>query len=279
MKRIGFVISIIVLVGVVYAIYSPSATPEDIVVSNRVQEIISEKQNEREEENNTEQKSEIEVNEAQEVQEQEEDNNSEISKLVSIPTRMQLDVPFIVQAPNANWDLPYAEACEEASLLMVHHFYENQGPFSQDEMKSAIDDIIYWGDETFGAFDTSAETTTRYFTERLGYNADDISVLYDFTIQDMKALLAEGIPLIVPAAGRELGNKFFQNPGPLYHMLVITGYTEDQFIANDPGTRRGEGYKYNQEVLYNAIHDLTPNLEEIGTGRKAMIIVHPGIET
>src|SRR5512133_656297 len=41
----------------------------------------------------------------------------------SIPREKHLLVPFMVQAPNANWDMPYQEACEEASLLMVAGYY------------------------------------------------------------------------------------------------------------------------------------------------------------
>jgi hypothetical protein len=190
-----------------------------------------------------------------------------------VPAEVYIDVPFIVQAPHANWDMPYAEACEEASVMMVHAYVSELSVQTQDEMKSQIDSIIYWGDETFGAFDTSAAVTTRYFTEKLGYNTDQVHLVYDMTIADIKAVLAQGYPIIVPAAGRELGNKFFQNPGPLYHMLVIVGYDGDEFITNDPGTRRGEDYRYQQEVLYNAIHDLTQDLEQIHTGRKAMIVV------
>jgi len=192
-----------------------------------------------------------------------------------IPPEVLLDVPFIVQAPHADWELPYSEACEEASILMVHNFLVNEEVASQEMMKEQIDSIIFWGDEAFGSFDTTAQTSSRYFTEKLGYDPESIHVIYDMTISDLKAVLAQGYPVIVPAAGRELGNKFFQTPGPLYHMLVIVGYDGNEFITNDPGTRNGEGYRYNEQVLYNAIHDLTTDLEAITAGRKAMIVVKP----
>ncbi len=268
MKRFFITILLLFLFGAGFLFFKPrSESVQQVVVSKSVQTIL--KQDDLNDE--------VEINEPiTEIVEK--DTDTEVVKPEpeqphSVQAQVQLELPFIVQAPNGNWDLPYSEACEEASLLMVHHYYQGDTAFSQDQMKSAIDNIIYWGDDTFGSFDTNAETSTRYLTEKLGYNPQQVSVVYDFTIDDIKALLSEEIPVIVPAAGRELGNKFFQNPGPLYHMLVITGYTDNQFITNDPGTRRGEGYKYDQEVLYNAIHDLTPDLEQISTGRKAMIII------
>src|SRR3989338_6107342 len=39
-----------------------------------------------------------------------------------LPAEINLKIPFTSQAPRANWNLPYGEACEEASALMVHYF-------------------------------------------------------------------------------------------------------------------------------------------------------------
>jgi hypothetical protein len=89
----------------------------------------------------------------------------------------------------------------------------------------------------------------------------------------MKKYLAKRKPIIVPAAGRMLGNPYFTAPGPLYHNLVLTGYDGDTIITNDPGTKRGKDYKYDIGTLYGAIHDFTGNKDDIEKGRKAMIIL------
>ena len=92
--------------------------------------------------------------------------------------------------------------------------------------------------------------------------------------------------MIVPAAGRLLGNKYFQQPGPVYHMLVVKGFTSDgKIITNDVGTRRGQNYVYDEDVFLNAIHEVPAGgdawppgvdpAEYIQTGRRAMITVHP----
>ena len=59
----------------------------------------------------------------------------------------------------------------------------------------------------------------------------------------------------------------------LYHNLFLVGYDGDKIIANDPGTKRGESYKYEIDILYNAIHDFTGYLEDMEKGRKAMIVL------
>jgi hypothetical protein len=70
-----------------------------------------------------------------------------------------------------------------------------------------------------------------------------------------------------------LGNPYFSGDGPPYHMLVLTGYKRGKFITNDPGTRRGEGYMYKEDVIMNAIHDWAGSKETIRDGEKAMMVV------
>ena len=56
-------------------------------------------------------------------------------------------------------------------------------------------------------------------------------------------------------------------------MLVIIGYDHNDFITNDPGTRRGQEYRYNQDVLLNAIHNWTGIKEETYLGKKVMMVL------
>lgn len=201
----------------------------------------------------------------------------EPSSSISIPAKYLIEgVPFVSQAPTRNWDMPFQEACEEASVLMVNRFYTKKPLPSVEEQDQIIVDMTEWGVEAMdGHVDTDAKTSARYFTEYLEYDPARVSVVYDMTINDIKAVLASGRPVIVPAAGRELGNENFVEPGPLYHMLVIVGYDQDEFITNDPGTRKGEGFRYKQQTLFAAIHDLPDAKERILEGRKAMIVVSP----
>ena len=61
-------------------------------------------------------------------------------------------------------------------------------------------------------------------------------------------------------------------------MLVIIGYDPDkkEFITNDPGTKNGGSYRYNEEVLYNAIWDYpTSEIDTVVPEKKekAMLVI------
>jgi len=188
----------------------------------------------------------------------------------ALPTSINLAVPFTPQAPHANWDLPYQEACEEASLLMVVRYKKDELIASAEDADQEILKLVEFQNTFLGDYkDTTAEETAEI--ARTYYGFDDTEVLYDPTIEDIKRELAEGNPVIVPAAGRQLPNPHFHSPGPLYHMLVIRGYTQDLFITNDPGTKRGEEFTYEYRDLLNAMHDW--NGGDVEGGRKVMIVV------
>lgn len=187
---------------------------------------------------------------------------------IKLPDYFNLDIPFVCQAPLGNWSPPFDNACEEAAILLVHYYLESK---SIDPMQAAqdIEDIVEFEKSTYGFYkDTSAEQTAQLIRDYYGYKAN---VYYDISLQDIKKQLVKGNPVIVPTAGRMLGNPYFTRPGPVLHMLVIKGYTPFEFIVNDVGTSRGADYTYSYSVLENAIHDWEDH--NVETGRKAMIVV------
>jgi hypothetical protein len=183
-----------------------------------------------------------------------------------------IKVPFLSQAPLGVWDERHEEACEEASLIMLKSFLKNE-KLDKTMGEAEIQKIIDFQIEKYGDYtDTSAEETVKLAKDF--YGLENLKVVYDFQKDDIKKYLSKGNPIIIPAAGRDLKNPYFTSPGPLYHNLVLTGFTkDDMIITNDPGTKRGEGYLYKLDVLYEAIHDFTGKKEDIGNGKKAMIIV------
>lgn len=170
-----------------------------------------------------------------------------------LPESINLDVPFVVQAPFANWYLPYKEACEEASLLMVVGYLEGKKIFSQDQIKKEIDDLVSYQENKYGIH----KDLNLFETGELAKNYWQLSyrIISDLDIDKIKLELSEGNPVIIPAAGRLLGNPNFRGEGPLYHMLVIKGYQDDFFITNDPGTRNGKDYLYSSDKLISAVAD------------------------
>lgn len=99
---------------------------------------------------------------------------------------------------------------------------------------------------------------------------------FDIGIEDIKAELARGNLVIIPIDGTKVENPYYTPPGPAKHKVVIRGYDDDtqEFITNDPGTKRGEAYRYGYQVLQNAIVDYPTGFNEpVDQIRTAMIVV------
>ena len=140
-----------------------------------------------------------------------------------------------------------------------------------DEADAALLQIVDFENSWFGFYkDTTAEQTGILLEAMFNLNYD---LIENPTVEQIKQVIVDGYPVIVPAAGRQLGNPNFTGAGPLYHMFVIKGYTADGFIVNDPGTRLGADYFYTFDVVMNAMHDW--NGGDVENGAKIVIVVKP----
>ena len=175
----------------------------------------------------------------------------------TISKEFNLDIQFYSQAPFSDWGMPYQEACEEASLILAYNFVTFR-TMTVEEFDEAIREMVSWQIATYGVHkDITIEEVGTIAEKYLGYS--NFEIVDNPTTEQMKEFLAKGYPIVAPFAGRKLGNPFFTEPGPIYHMLVIRGYEDDpnglKFITNDVGTRRGENFVYDEETLMNALHD------------------------
>lgn len=192
------------------------------------------------------------------------------------PDAFNLAVPFTPQAPHADWSLPYKEACEEASLYMVHAYYQGvkTKQIDADTAKSAIDKIVEFEKGLFGFYEDTTTAQTATLAEMM-YGYTNVETIDNPTVEQIKTHVAAGRPVIVPLSGRQLGNPYFTAPGPIYHMFVIRGYTKDgKFITNDPGTKHGEEYVYDFDTVMNAMHDWNGD-GEMTDGKKIVLVVYP----
>ena len=198
----------------------------------------------------------------------------------AIPTEKNLAVPFTSQAPKGVWDQDHEEFCEEATVLMVGRFWKDLPIVNADDAEQALQKIKAWELDNLGYYyDTTAAETAKIL-EGL-YNLKT-RLIVDPTVADIEAEVAAGHPVIVPTAGQQLGNPYFTAPGPLYHNLVIKGYTDSKFITNDAGTKHGADYVYSQDVVMKAMHDWVPGNDRskpsngtILDGRKVVIVAEP----
>lgn len=170
-----------------------------------------------------------------------------------LPKQLNIEMLFYTQAPHSNWDYPWQEACEEASVLLVANLLLNMN-LGLEDYNTELLRLVDWEMGYFGAY----EHTDVYQTaEMLQVNYGLESVLHqDPTFEEIQEILASGNLIIAPFAGKLLGNPNFRNGGPVYHMLVIKGYNADtmQIVTHDVGTRNGSNYVYSWSVIENALH-------------------------
>ncbi len=191
----------------------------------------------------------------------------------SIPSSFNLDVPFTSQAPFSNWDEVHEETCEETAIYMVASFFKGvTGKIDPTVAEAELQRLVAIENATFGSYkDTTADETMILASK--AYPTLHVQTMNDLTAENIKAEVASGHPVIVPTAGRDLHNPNFTGDGPPYHMIVIRGYTETQFITNDPGTRRGDSYVYSIDTVMAAMHDW--NGGDVENGKKVVIAMYP----
>ncbi len=173
---------------------------------------------------------------------------------VTILENAYLEVPFVCQAPfqtEANW-VHHEESCEEAAFLQAHYYIQGITDPDPTESNRIILDMIAWQEKNFDEHkDIYANDLKNFINGYYDYPLEDIEIIYDASITDIKKAVSAGYPIIVPIMGDILKNPYYPYPG--YHMLTVIGYTPDKIITNDVGTRRGKDFSYTYEVFMEAV--------------------------
>ncbi|MFH1347224.1 MAG: C39 family peptidase [Candidatus Margulisiibacteriota bacterium] len=192
---------------------------------------------------------------------------------VALPQKTYLPVPFLCQAPFANWSQPWQDGCEEAAIIMALHYIKGDQITRKSGNREILDLVDFQVKKYGGHYDLTAEQCAKLIKDY--YKFDEVSVRYDITVNDIKQELAKGNLVIAPMAGRLLNNPYYTPPGPAYHYMLFKGYDDrtGEFITNDMGTRRGNNYRYKYNVAFNAIHDWAGSKKTIAQGKKAMVVV------
>jgi hypothetical protein len=192
------------------------------------------------------------------------------------PDLILQNVPFSSQAPFGNWSDPkFQDGCEETVSIMAMKWTRGE-IMTKTEAEKIILDMANWEDKFYHNYhDTSAvDTAARLISRYIGYKryaVKNISIIENI-INELK----KGHIIIVPTNGQKLKNPNYKQPGPERHNLLIKGYDfiKKEFITNDPGTRKGESYRYPETILWSAIRDYpTGNHLPIIGDKKVMIVV------
>jgi hypothetical protein len=186
----------------------------------------------------------------------------------SLPTQAAaLVVPYTMQAPFNKWDSLHEDACEEASLIMVRHFLEGTAIGTPSQADQEITDLVHWEEKNGYGPSITLEQLNHIAHDYLGLTSGKVVAV--LSLDQIRHELANGHPIIIGMAGKKLPNPYFSNGGPNYHMLVAKGYDATGIITNEPGTWHGDGYHYDSNVFYDAIHNWNP--ANILDGQKAYL--------
>lgn len=201
------------------------------------------------------------------------DNSATTSPLSRLPTTILLKAPFTPQAPTGNWDTIHNEDCEEASALMAFTYFNGPGVAKLDPgyVESQLTKLTDWEQTNLGYnLDINSEETARMIEAVYHLHT---KILYQFTEYDMKKELAQTHLILFPGNGQKFENPNYKQPGPIYHMLLVRGYTPTQIITNDPGTKKGLDYSYLFKTLYAANGDFDHTTGKVDTNKKNIIVV------
>jgi hypothetical protein len=184
-----------------------------------------------------------------------------------IPETFALSVPYTVQAPFTNWAV-HEESCEEAAVLMYHHYLLGEGAGVLEQYQVDADlrklrawQITNWGPEKDLDLSWVGKLASGYY----GYS---YKVKEDIKAEDIKREISEGRPVLVPVMTHSLLNPHYGRENT-YHILVITGYDAAGVTTNDAGIKEGQDYRYTWDVLFGAIDAQT---SKMGQGRDLLVI-------
>lgn len=196
------------------------------------------------------------------------DHDPGLSQINPETPRLVLDVPMVYQAPFGVWDRTHEDTCEEASALMIKSYLDGVTELTPSQMDQHLLKMVDYQMDTLGRFESTSIREVADMMKDM-YGIDTEMILVD-SARDIRRQIILGKPVIVPAAGKMLGNPYFRNGGPLYHMFVIKGFDGDDFIANEPGTRHGLDLRYSQKTVMKALHDY--NDYRVDTGKKVILV-------
>ncbi|HYD91309.1 MAG TPA: C39 family peptidase, partial [Flavobacterium sp.] len=176
----------------------------------------------------------------------------------TLPAAVNLDVPYVNEAPENIWTGSWKNGCEEAVIAMVDKYYQDIKTVSVSEAKIYLQNLFDVQKKTYGSdANSDVKRTQEIISNHASFRAQ---IINNPTVEDIKKELAAGRPVIGFHRGFDLGNKNipFLPTGSSYHTTVIKGYNQVQgkFITNDPGdSKEGLDHMYTYDVYMKSLHD------------------------
>lgn len=188
-------------------------------------------------------------------------------------------VPFTSQAPLAEWsDERQQDGCEEASAAMAMAGINKVASRTKKAWRTEILAISDFEKKQYGEYRDISLIDIKAWIFKGYYDYDRVAVKTVKSSSEILKELEKGNLVLAPMNGRLLKNPYFTAPGPERHMILIKGYDykAKQFITNDPGTRRGENYRYPEKTIFNALRAYTTGYKgPFAKDAKQILIVSP----
>ncbi|HOX18384.1 MAG TPA: C39 family peptidase, partial [Spirochaetales bacterium] len=176
----------------------------------------------------------------------------------SAAEHVELPVPFIPEMPEGVSGSPWVNACEEASIAMIAHYYSGRLEVSAAEAIKYMRTLFAFQDGLYRSnANSDATRSARIIEEAAGFRA---TIVEYPSLEDLKRELREGRPIMTFHYGFALGNPNipFLPTGSSFHTLVLKGYDDRtrEFITNDNGDRSaGAGRRYPYDTFLDSLHD------------------------
>jgi len=185
---------------------------------------------------------------------------------------VNLNVPFISEAPEKKWSGPWINACEEASVAMVDNFYLGKNKVAIKEASNLMNQLFAWQNKLFksNANSNATRTLQMIIANNMTFKGE---IIRNPTLDQIKDELRAGRPVISLHYGFDLKNPdlVFRRDGSAYHMFVIKGFDEntEEFIVHDNGSHKnGVDFRYKYDILMSSLRDYnhkTNKTEKPGT--------------
>lgn len=172
--------------------------------------------------------------------------------------KITLTVPYVSEAPEGIWSQPWANACEEASIMMIDQYYAGKKSVSVSEAKAYLqnlfdkEEILY--NSSRNADSEEINKLAQDYTSFIG------SIKRNPSLDEIKKEITEGRPVLSLHRGFDLKNPNIEFSPTLssYHTMVVVGFDNDKkmFIVHDPGDEKyGEKHWYSYSVFMDSLHD------------------------
>ncbi|MDO8509938.1 MAG: C39 family peptidase [bacterium] len=174
--------------------------------------------------------------------------------------KVNLSVPFVPEAPGTKWIEPWYNGCEEATIVMVEQFYLGKQKLTNSESQKLMLKLFAYQNKHGYRVDLDAVETEEIINNFTSFRA---TIKRNPTIEEIKAELHAGYPVIALLDGEILYNKLYGNG---YHLIVIKGYDDDKqtFITNDDGNSKvGHNKLYSYATIKKALRDFNHETKKV----------------